>query len=124
VQVYFGPIAPSIDHIKAGKLRALAVTTATRSGALPDLPTIGDFLPGFAMSAWQGLAAPRKTPPDVIDKLNEAVNAALADPQLRTRMAQLGVTPLSGSPTSFAKLIADDTEKWAKVVKVAGIRAE
>jgi len=124
VQVYFGPIAPSIDHIKAGKLRALAVTTATRSEALPDLPTIGDFLPGFAMSAWQGLAAPRNTPPDVIEKLNTAVNAALADPQLKTRMAQLGVTPLPGSSAAFAKLIADDTEKWAKVVRTAGIRAE
>jgi len=124
VQVYFGPIAPSIDHIKAGKLRALAVTTATRSDALPDLPTIGEFLPGFAMSAWQGLAAPRKTPPEVIDKLNREVNAALADPQLKMRMTTLGVTPLPGSPAAFGRLIAADTEKWAKVVRAVGIKAD
>jgi tripartite-type tricarboxylate transporter receptor subunit TctC len=124
VQVYFGPIAPSIEHIRAGKLRALAVTTAKRSEALPDLPTLGEFLPGFAMSAWQGLAAPRGTPKDVVERLNRDVNAILADPRLKTRLVELGTTPLTGSPDAFGSLIAADTEKWAKVVKTAGIRVD
>lgn len=124
VQVYFGPIAPSIQHIKAGTLRALAVTTASRSEALPDLPTIAEFLPGFAMSAWQGLAAPRETPPDVIARLNYEVNAVLADSKLKARLAELGTTPLTGSAEEFSSLIVADTEKWAKVVRTAGIKAE
>jgi len=124
VQVYFGPIAPSIQHIKAGTLRALAVTTARRSEALPDLPTIGEFLPGFEMSAWQGLAAPRGTPNDVITLLNRQVNAALSEPKLRSRLIDLGTTPLIGTVDAFNNMMAADTEKWAKVVRTAGIKAE
>ena len=124
VQVMFGPIAPSIDHIRAGKLRALAVTTATPSESLPDVPTLNTFLPGFAVSAWQGLVAPRGTPADVIHRLNESVNAALADAKLRARFGELGLTAMPGSSADFAKLIANDTEKWAKVVTSAGIKAE
>jgi tripartite-type tricarboxylate transporter receptor subunit TctC len=124
VQVYFGPIAPSIQHIKAGTLRALAVTTARRSEALPDLPTIGEFLPGFEMSAWQGLAAPRGTPNDVITLLNRRVNAALSEPKLRSRLIDLGTTPLIGTVDAFNNMMAADTEKWAKVVRTAGIKAE
>jgi tripartite-type tricarboxylate transporter receptor subunit TctC len=124
VQVYFGPIAPSIQHIKAGTLRALAVTTARRSEALPDLPTIGEFLPGFEMSAWQGLAAPHGTPSEVIALLNRQVNAVLSDPKLKGRLADLGTTPIIESVGAFNNLMATDTEKWAKVVRTAGIRAE
>jgi tripartite-type tricarboxylate transporter receptor subunit TctC len=124
VQVYFGPIAPSIQHIKAGTLRALAVTTARRSEALPDLPTIGEFLPGFEMSAWQGLAAPRGTSNDVITLLNRRVNAALSEPKLRSRLIDLGTTPLIGTVDAFNNMMAADTEKWAKVVRTAGIKAE
>lgn len=124
VQVYFGPIAPSIQHIKAGTLRALAVTTARRSEALPDLPTIGEFLPGFEMSAWQGLAAPRGTPNDVITLLNRRVNAALSEPKLRSRLIDLGTTPLIGTVDAFNTMMAADTEKWATVVRTAGIKAE
>jgi tripartite-type tricarboxylate transporter receptor subunit TctC len=124
VQVYFGPIAPSIQHIKAGTLRALAVTTASRSEAVPDLPTIAEFLPGFAMSAWQGLAAPRETPGDVVERLNQEVNAVLADPKLKARLVELGTTPLTGSADAFSSLIVADTEKWAKVVRTAGIKAD
>jgi tripartite-type tricarboxylate transporter receptor subunit TctC len=124
VQVYFGPIAPSIEHIRAGSLRALAVTTAARSPALPDTPTLGEFLPGYQVSAWQGLGAPAKTPPEIVDKLNRAVNAALADPALQARLADLGTSALPGSPADFRKLIVADTEKWAKVVRAAGIKVE
>lgn len=124
VQVYFGPIAPSIQHIKAGTLRGLAVTTARRSEALPDLPTIGEFLPGFEMSAWQGLAAPRGTPNDVITLLNRRVNAALSEPKLRSRLIDLGTTPLIGTVDAFNNMMAADTEKWAKVVRTAAIKAE
>jgi tripartite-type tricarboxylate transporter receptor subunit TctC len=124
VQVYFGPIAPSIEHIKAGKLRALAVTTAKRSQALPDVPAIGELLSGFDASSWQGLGAPRHTPVEVIDKLSKAVNAALTDADLKARFADLGLTVLPGSPVDFEKLIAEDTEKWAKVVRAANIKAE
>ena len=124
MQVYFGPIAPSIQHIKAGTLRALAVTTARRSEALPDLPTIGEFLPGFEMSAWQGLATPRATPKEVITLLNRQVNAALSKPKLRSRLIDLGTTPLIGTADAFNNMIAADTEKWAKVVRTAGIKAE
>jgi tripartite-type tricarboxylate transporter receptor subunit TctC len=124
VQVYFGPIAPSIQHIKAGTLRALAVTTARRSEALPDLPTIGEFLPGFEMSAWQGLAAPHGTPKEVIVLLNREVNAVLSDSKLRARLADLGTTPIIESADAFNDLMATDTEKWAKVVRTAGIKAE
>jgi tripartite-type tricarboxylate transporter receptor subunit TctC len=124
VQVIFGPVASSIQYIRAGTLRALAVTKATRSEALPDVPSMAEFLPGFEVSGWQGLAAPRNTPAGVIDMLNKEVNAALTDPKLKARFADLGTTLLPGSPADFAKLIASDTEKWAKVVSFAGIKAD
>ena len=124
VQVYFDQISSSIEHIRAGKLRALAVTTTTRSAALPDIPTVGDFVPGYEASAWGGIGAPRNTPVEIIDKLNKEINAALADPTMKSRLAELGGTVLPGSPADFGKLIADETEKWAKVVKFAGIKPE
>lgn len=124
VQVYFGPIAPSIEHIKGGRLRALAVTTAERSQSLPGVPPMSEFLPGYAVSAWQGVAALKNTPADVIATLNTAINAALADPKLNAKFTDLGTAVLSGSPADFGKLIAEDTEKWAKVVKTAGIKVD
>jgi len=124
VQVLFIAVASSIEYIKAGQLRALAVTTATRSDALPDLPTIGDFVPGYEESNWWGFGAPRSTPPAIVERLNQEVNAALADPRIRTRLAELGGTVLAGSPGDFGKLIADETEKLAKVVRFANIKPE
>jgi tripartite-type tricarboxylate transporter receptor subunit TctC len=123
VQVMFGSIA-SIEYVRTGKLRALAVTTATRSEALPDLPTVGEFVPGYEASGLYGVGAPRNTPVVVIDKLNKEVNAGLADPKLRARLADLGGAVLALSPTDFEKLIADETEKWGKVVKFVGIKAD
>jgi len=124
VQVYFATTASSIEHIRAGRLRALAVTSATRSDFLPDVPTVSDFLPGFEASFWGGVGAPRNTPAEVINKLNKEINAGLADPKLQARLAELGGVPLGGSSADFAKLIAEETEKWAKVVKFAGIKPE
>jgi tripartite-type tricarboxylate transporter receptor subunit TctC len=124
VQVYFSTISESIEYIRAGRLHALAVATATRSQALPDIPTLGEFVPGYEASGWQGIGAPKNTPIDIIDKLNKDVNACLADPKLKARLADLGSTPLAGSPADFGKFIADETEKWAKVIKFAGIKAE
>jgi tripartite-type tricarboxylate transporter receptor subunit TctC len=124
VQVYFSTISESIEYIRAGRLRALAVATATRSQALPDIPTLGEFVPRYEASGWQGIGAPKNTPIDIIDKLNKDVNACLADPKLKARLADLGSTPLAGSPADFGKFIADETEKWAKVIKFAGIKAE
>ena len=124
VQVLFDPIPASIGYIRAGKLRALAVTTATRSDALPDIPTVGEFVPSYEASQWYGIGAPNKTPAEIIDKLNKEVNASLNDPVLKARVADLGGTPLSGSPVDFGKLIADETEKWAKVIKFANIKPE
>jgi tripartite-type tricarboxylate transporter receptor subunit TctC len=124
VQVYFGTMPSSIEHIRAGKLRALAVTTATRSAALPDTPTVGDFLPGYEASGWNGIVAPKNTPPDIVEKLNKEINAALIDPSMKARMTDLGSTALVGSPAEYGKLIAEDTEKWAKVIKFAGIKPE
>jgi len=124
VQVLFIAVPSSIEYIKAGQLRALAVTTATRSDALPDLPTIGDFVPGYEESNWWGFGAPRSTPPAIVERLNQEVNAALADPRIRTRLAELGGTVLAGSPGDFGKLIADETEKLAKVVRFANIKPE
>jgi tripartite-type tricarboxylate transporter receptor subunit TctC len=123
VQVVFDPMPSSIGQIRAGKLRALAVTTATRSEALPDIPTVGDFLPGFEASGWLGLGAPRDTPPDVVYKLNKEINAALADPRMKARIADLGVAALAGSPADFEKFIATETDKWAKVVRFSGAKA-
>ena len=122
VQVYFGPIAPSIQHIKTGKIRALAVTTAKRSDSLPGVPAIDEFIPGYAVSAWQGLVAPKGTPVSVVDTLNREINLALADPELSRRLAELGTAVLPGSTADFAKLIVEDTDKWSKVVKAAGIK--
>ena len=124
VQVMFSASTSSIGHIKAGRLRALAVTTATRSEALPDIPTVGEFLPGYEASNWYGIGAPRNTPVEVIDKVNKAINAGLADPKIKARLADLGGDVLALSPADFGKLIADETEKWGKVVRAANIKAE
>jgi len=124
VQVIFATVTASIEYIKAGKLRALAVTTATPSEALPNVPTIGDFLPGYEASTWYGVGAPKSTPVEIINKLNMAINAALADPTFRTRVADVAAEPMPMTLTDFSKFIADDTDKWAKVVQVANIKAE
>jgi tripartite-type tricarboxylate transporter receptor subunit TctC len=123
LQVIFDVLPESIGHIRAGKLRSLAVTTATRSEALPDVPTMSDFVPGFETSAWFGIGAPRNTPAAIVDKLNTEINAALADPKLEARFADLGATVLPGSTADFAKLVVGETEKWAKVIKFSGAKA-
>jgi tripartite-type tricarboxylate transporter receptor subunit TctC len=123
LQAAFDPMSGSIEHIRAIKLRALAVTTAARSLALPDVPTVGDFVPGFEASVWYGVAAPSHTPVEIIDKLNREINAALVDPHIQAVLADQGGTALSASPADFGKLIVDETEKWAKVVKTANIKA-
>jgi len=123
-QVMFDVTPSSTPHIKAGRLRALAVTTATRADVLPEVPVMGDFVPGYEASAWLGFGAPKDTPAAIIDMLNSEVNAGLADPMIKARFADLGATVLPGSPAEFGKLIADDTEKWGRVVKFAGIKPE
>ena len=123
-QVYFGTLSGSIEYIRSGKLRALAVTTATRSEVLPDIPTVGEFVPGYEASTWLGIGAPKNTPAEIVDKLNREINAGLADPKIKARLADLGNTPLVGSPADFGKFIADETDKWGKVVKFAGIKPE
>jgi tripartite-type tricarboxylate transporter receptor subunit TctC len=124
VQVYFPGTVSSIEYIRAGRLRALAVTTATRSDALPNVPTVGEFVPGYEASGWFGIGAPKNTPSEIIDKLNKEINAGLADPKIKARLVDLGGMVLSGSPADFVKLIADDTEKWGKVVKLSGAKPE
>ena len=124
VQVVFDTFAASIEFVRAGKLRALAVTTATRSPALPDVPSLGDFLPGYDASTWLGIGAPMNTPPDIVEKLNKEINAVLADPKIKARFADLGVTPLVVSPADFGRLIADETEKWGNVIRTLNIKAE
>jgi tripartite-type tricarboxylate transporter receptor subunit TctC len=124
VQVMFDIMPSSIEYIRAGKLRALGVTTAARSEALPDLPTVGDFVPGYEASAWLGVGAPRNTPAAIIDRLNKEINAVLSDPKMKARLVDLGGTVLAGSPADFGKLIVDETEKWAKVVKLSGARPD
>jgi tripartite-type tricarboxylate transporter receptor subunit TctC len=124
VQVLFGSVAAGKEYVRADRLRALAVTTATRSEALPDIPTMGDFLPGYEAGAFYGICAPRNTPVAIIDRLNREINAGLADPKMKARFADLSDTVLAGSPTDFGKLIAAETEKWGKVIKFAGIKAE
>jgi len=124
VQVGFPSMPSSIEYVRAGKLRALAVTSATRSDALPDIPTVGEFLPGYEASASYGIGAPKNTPAEIVDKLNEAINAGLADPTIKARLADLGGVPMPMSPAEFGKLIADETEKWAKVIRAANIKAE
>src|SRR5262245_14309623 len=124
VQVMFDPIIRSIEPVRAGKLRPLAVTTSMRSPMLPAIPAVSDFLPGYESSAWFGFAAPKGTPVEVVNRLNKEINAALADPIVRARLADLGVMVTAGSSADFGKFIADETEKWGKVVKFAGIKAE
>ncbi len=124
VQVLFEPLPASIQHIKSGKLRALAVTTAMRSEALPDLPTVGEFVPGYEASGWSGVCAPKSTPIEIIEKLNNVINAGLADPKMKARLADLGATTLAGSSADFGKLIADETEKWSKIIRAARIKLE
>jgi tripartite-type tricarboxylate transporter receptor subunit TctC len=124
VQAWFGSPAASIEYIKAGRLRALAVTTAARSEVLPDVPTIAEFVPGYEGSAWYGIGAPKGTPADIVDKLNREINAALADPKMKVRLADLSGTALAGSPADFSKLIADETEKWGKVIRAANIKPD
>ena len=124
VQVFFDPMANSIAYIKAGKVRALAITSATRSEALPDVPTVSEFVPGYEASFWFGVGAPKATPAEIVEKLNTEINAGLADPKIKARLADLGGTPLVGSPADFGKLIADEIEKWGKVIRAANIKAE
>jgi tripartite-type tricarboxylate transporter receptor subunit TctC len=124
VQLMFGSVPSSIEYIRAGKLRALAVTTATRSEVLPNIPTVADFVPGYDVSDWAGVGAPKNTPAEIIDKLNREINAGLADAKLKARVADLGATVISGSPTDFGKLIAEETEKWANVVKFSGAKPD
>ena len=124
VQVMFLSPAASIEYIRSGRLRALAVTTTTRWEGLPDIPTVGEFVPGYETSIVLGVGVPKATPVEIIDKLNREINAALADPKLKERLAVLGGTPLAGSPADFAKLIAEETEKWGKVIKFAGIKPQ
>jgi tripartite-type tricarboxylate transporter receptor subunit TctC len=123
-QVFFGPLPSSIEYVKTGKLRALAVTTATRSPMLPDIPALSETFPGYEASTWFGVGAPKATPVEIVDKLNREINAGLADPKVKPRLADLGGPPFAGSPADFGKFIADETEKWAKVIKFAGIQPQ
>jgi tripartite-type tricarboxylate transporter receptor subunit TctC len=123
VQIEFAPVSSAIEYIKTGGLRALAVTTATRSEALPDIPTVGDFVSGYEASTF-GVGAPKNTPAEIVDKLNREINAGLADLKLKARLADLGGIPLTGSPADFGKLIADETEKWGKVIRTANIKPD
>ena len=124
VQVSFIGLTVAIEHIRSGKVRALAVTSATRSDVLPDIPTVGEFVPGYEASAFWGIGAPRNTPVEIIDKLNKEINAGLADPKVKARLADLGGAVLPGAPADFGKLIADETEKWGKVIRAANIKVE
>jgi tripartite-type tricarboxylate transporter receptor subunit TctC len=124
VQVLFDNLPSSIEYIKSGKLRALAVTTNMRSPALPEIPTISEFVPGYNTSTWVGIGAPKNTPTEIVDRLGKEINAALTDPNTKARLAELGATPLPGSPANFAKLIADETEKWGKVIRAANIKPD
>jgi tripartite-type tricarboxylate transporter receptor subunit TctC len=124
VQVMFDNLPSSIEHIRAGRLRALGVTAGKRSDALPDVPTIGETVPGYEVSVWNGISAPRGTPPEIIDTLNRAVNAVLADPSLKARFAELGGAPMPMTPAEFGKLVVEETERWAKVVKLSGAKPD
>jgi tripartite-type tricarboxylate transporter receptor subunit TctC len=123
VQAAFVTTVSSITYIRAGKLRALAVTTATRSPTLPDIPTVGEFVPGYEASGWEGIGAPKNTPVEIIDKINKEINLSLADPKMKARFADLGVEPMPMTPAAFGKFIADETEKWGKVIRTANIKA-
>src|SRR5262245_34727743 len=124
VQVMFATMSSSIEYVRGGKLRALAVTTATRSPVLPDIPTVAEFVPGYESSFWTGVGTPKNMPAEIVEKLNKEINAGLADPNMKTRLADLGGTVLAGSPADFGKFIADETEKWGKVIRAANIRSE
>jgi tripartite-type tricarboxylate transporter receptor subunit TctC len=124
VQVMIDTTPASMAHIRSGRLRPLAVTTATRADVLPDLPTVGDFVPGYEATSWFGIGAPKNTPAEIIEKLNKEINAAIADPKIKARLVDLGGTVLPGSPADFGKLIADETEKWAKVIKFSGAKPD
>jgi tripartite-type tricarboxylate transporter receptor subunit TctC len=124
VQVLFAATPGTSDYIGSGKLRALAVTSAARASVLPELPTVGEFVAGYEASQWYGIGAPRNTPAEIIDRLNTEINAAIADPALKARLAAIGGEPLGGSPADFGRLIAEETEKWGKVIRTAGIKPE
>jgi tripartite-type tricarboxylate transporter receptor subunit TctC len=124
VQVMFGTVTASLPYIRVGELRALAVTSTTRSEALPDVPTVNDFVPGYEVNTWAGIGAPRGTPPDVIERLNRAVNAGLESAGIKARYADMGATSFAGSPAEFEKFVTEDTEKWAKVIRTANIKIE
>jgi len=124
VELQFPPTAASIEFMRTGKLRGLAVTGAQRSAMLPEFPTVGEFVPGYEISAWYGVAAPKRTPAEIIDKLNREINAGLADPRIKARFAELGGTAMAGAPGDFGKLIAEETEKWAKVIQAAHIKVD
>jgi tripartite-type tricarboxylate transporter receptor subunit TctC len=124
VQVAFVTTISSIAYIRTGKLRALAVTTATRSGVLPDIPSVGEFVPGYEASGWEGIGAPKNTPVEIIDKLNDTINAALVDSKLKARFADLGAEPMPMTPAAFGKFIGDETDKWARVVRTARLKAD
>jgi tripartite-type tricarboxylate transporter receptor subunit TctC len=124
VQVMFNTMSASLQHVRAGKLRAIGVATKTRQQALPDVPTVAEFVPGFEASFWTGIAAPKGTPAEIVDKLNRSVNAVLKNPNVTARLAEWGATALAGSPADFGKFVADETEKWGKVIRAANIKAE
>jgi tripartite-type tricarboxylate transporter receptor subunit TctC len=122
VQVVFGSLAPSTPYVKSGQLRALAVTSTSRAEALSDIPVIADFVPGYEMTTWYGIGAPKDTSTEIIDKLNTAANAVLVDPRFKARLPDLGATVIGGPPSAMARLVAEETEKWAKVVKFSGLQ--
>jgi tripartite-type tricarboxylate transporter receptor subunit TctC len=122
VQIVFATVGSSIQYIRAGQLRALAITSATRSEALPEVPPLADFLPGYEASSWNGLCAPKNTPAEVIGRLNKEINTALSDPKIKARFIELGGPAIGGSPADFARIIAEDTERWAKVIKFSGAK--
>ena len=124
VQVYFSPTPAAIEYIRAGKLRALAVTTAARSEALANIATVAEFVPGYEASVWQGIGAPKATPAEIVEKLNREINSGLADSSMKARLADLGGTALPGSPTDFGKFLADETEKWGNVIRTLNIKAD
>jgi tripartite-type tricarboxylate transporter receptor subunit TctC len=124
VQVMFNTMGASLQHVRAGKLRALGVATRTRQAALPDVPTVAEFVPGYEASFWTGVAAPKGTPAEIVDKVNKAVNAGFADATVKTRLSEWGATALAGSPADFARFVAEETEKWGKVIRAANIKAE
>jgi tripartite-type tricarboxylate transporter receptor subunit TctC len=124
VQVCFGSLPATIEYVRTGKVRAMALTAAGRLESLPDIPTVGESVPGYEASFWYGIGAPMSTPAEIVDKLNAEINAALADPRMKARLAELGATVLPGSPADFGKLIAAETDKWRKVIRAANIRAD